>query len=90
MTAPLLPPRLLTRDQAAAYCGLSPESFAAWVKHKIVPGPLPGTRRYDRHALDLALDRRSGLRQETSDAAFARWLDQDNARQAEGHPQGPP
>lgn len=87
MNAPLIPPRLLTLDQAATYCALTPEAFRAWVKQRIVPGPLPGTRRYDRHALDRALDKRSGLGQETTkDAAFARWLTDDNAREAERHP----
>ncbi len=80
-----LAPRLLTRDQAAAYCGLTSESFAAWVKQKIVPGPLAGTRRYDRHAIDRALDRRSGLAQENPDSAFGRWLAEDHAREANRH-----
>ncbi len=58
-------PRGLTREDAAAYCGLSPEGFDAWVKRGIVPGPIPGTQRWDRKAIDLALDRASGLESPT-------------------------
>jgi len=56
-----LPPRGLTRDAAAAYCGLSPQGFDDWVKRGVVPGPIPGTQRWDRKAIDLALDRASGI-----------------------------
>lgn len=55
-------PRCLTREQAAEYCGLTPEGFSAWQRQGIVPGPIPGTKRWDRKALDAALDRASGLR----------------------------
>jgi hypothetical protein len=55
-------PRVLTREQAAEYCGYeSLEAFQRWVREGIVPGPIPGTNRFDRHAIDRALDRRSGL-----------------------------
>ena len=55
--------RCFTREQAADYCGLSPEGFAAWQRQGIVPGPIPGTKRWDRKALDAALDKASGLRE---------------------------
>jgi hypothetical protein len=32
-------PRLLTREQAAAYCGLSVRDFSEWVKSGKLPGP---------------------------------------------------
>ena len=54
-------PRLMSGADAAAYCGLTPVSFAKWVAAGTVPGPLPGTRRWDRKALDLALDKASGI-----------------------------
>jgi hypothetical protein len=68
-------PRALSRDEAAAYCGLSPAGFDEWVKRGIVPGPIPGTQRWDRKAIDLALDRASGIRQETgqAEAAYESW-----------------
>lgn len=52
----LLAPRLLTRTQAALYCALSPRSFAAWVKCGRLPGPIKGTARWDRQAIDAAID----------------------------------
>lgn len=53
-------PRLLTRAQAAYYVGLSPNSFDQLVRDGVYPKPAV-RGRYDRHALDRALDRLSGL-----------------------------
>lgn len=58
-TAPA--PRLMSGAEAAEYCGLVPASFSAWVAAGRLPGPLPGTRRWDRKAIDLALDKASGI-----------------------------
>ena len=55
-------PRCLTLQQAADYCALTPSGFAAWQRQGIVPGPILGTKRWDRKALDAALDKASGLR----------------------------
>lgn len=53
--APYLPPRMLDKGQAAAYCGMCASVFDA-----ICPiGPVeykPGMRRFDRAALDAWLD----------------------------------
>ena len=65
-------PRGLTREAAAAYCGLAPEGFDQWVKRGLVPGPSPGTQRWDRKAIDLALDHASGIATIT-DSAFDAW-----------------
>ena len=54
-------PRLLTREQAAAYCGFSVHGFSDWVKTGRLPGPIRGTMRWDRKAIDAALDQASGL-----------------------------
>ena len=55
-------PRGLSKQQAAEYCGcVTLEAFDAWVRKGIVPGAIPGTHRWDRKALDAALDRASGL-----------------------------
>ena len=54
-------PRLLTREQAAAYCGLSVHGFSDWVKAGRLPGPIRGTTRWDRKAIDAALDQASGI-----------------------------
>jgi hypothetical protein len=61
-TTPLpagMTPRLLSRDEAAAYCGISPGTFDEYVG---VPPIRFGSRRlWDRVALDWWLDRASGL-----------------------------
>jgi len=54
-------PRLLTREQAAAYCGLSTHGFSEWVKTGRLPGPIAGTARWDLRAIDAALDSLSGI-----------------------------
>ncbi|KAA2237725.1 helix-turn-helix transcriptional regulator [Salinarimonas soli] len=70
-----LAPRGLTREQAAAYCNLSPSGFDLWVSKGRLPKPIAGTRRWDRAALDRAWDKLSGLTPESSegDDDFARW-----------------
>jgi len=77
--------RCLTREQAASYCNLSPEGFSAWQRKGIVPGPMPGTARWDRKALDAALDARSGLStvSEPEDAYLA-WERTQNEASASG------
>jgi hypothetical protein len=45
----------LTREQAARLCGLAPTGFDVWVRKGIVPGPVKGTRRWSRVALERAL-----------------------------------
>jgi hypothetical protein len=65
-------PRGLTREAAAAYVSLSPEGFDEWVKRGIVPSPIRGTNRWDRRAIDAALDRASGLAA-TPETAFDDW-----------------
>jgi hypothetical protein len=55
-------PRCLTVEAAATYAGCKTVSaFRDWVRKGIMPGPLPGTHRYDRKAIDVALDRLSGF-----------------------------
>jgi hypothetical protein len=54
-------PRLLTREQAAFYCGLSTHGFSQWVKLGRLPGPIEGTLRWDLKAIDSALDLASGI-----------------------------
>lgn len=67
-------PRVLRRSEAAAYCGLSPRGFDEWVRAGRLPAPLPGTKRYDRKAIDAALDRASGLTQIDEADEFEAWL----------------
>lgn len=53
-----LQPRCLSREDAAAYCGCeTTRAFDEWVRKGIVPRPIPGTPKWDRQAIDDALDR---------------------------------
>lgn len=55
-------PRVLSKNAAAAYAGCeSMSAFNDWVRRGILPGPIPGTTRWDRRAIDAALDRASGI-----------------------------
>lgn len=59
-------PRCLSKEQAAAYVGVSPNVFTAEVKLGRWPqaekrGTKGGRLTWDRHALDACLDRRSNL-----------------------------
>lgn len=68
-----LTPRGLTREQAMEYCGCETTSaFADWQRRGIVPGPMPGTTRWDRKKIDRYLDRRSGLI-DSADSSFEDW-----------------
>jgi hypothetical protein len=70
---PSIAPRGLSKEQAAAYCGCeSVDAFSDWVRRGLVPGPMKGTHRWDRKALDRALDRLSGLTDDTS-LSFEQW-----------------
>jgi len=52
----------MSKKQAAAYAGCETLSaFNDWIRRGIMPGPIPGTHKWDRKAIDAALDRLSGL-----------------------------
>jgi hypothetical protein len=46
---------VLTRAEAALMCSISVSTFDVWVRKGIVPGPIVGTRRWSREALERAL-----------------------------------
>jgi hypothetical protein len=58
-----LKPRLLALELAAAYVGLSAGAFLKGVADALYPQPLQDGKRqrWDRKALDAAVDRRSGI-----------------------------
>lgn len=82
-----LEPRCLTIADAAAYCGLTPGGFRHWVSIGRLPPSLPGTHRWDRKAIDFALDRLSGLPSqmpgEPEENDLDRWIRERAAREAE-------
>ncbi|UGX87153.1 helix-turn-helix transcriptional regulator [Phyllobacterium meliloti] len=53
--------RLLTRGEAAAYCGLKPSAFSDWVRKGTMPKPINGSRRWDKKAIDAKLDEIAGI-----------------------------
>ena len=48
-------PFVLTRPEAAEMCRISPQTFDSWVRKGILPGPIPGTRRWSRVAIERGL-----------------------------------
>jgi hypothetical protein len=64
--------RLVSRERAARYRGLSKNSFSAWVRLGRLPCPSPGTARWDLKALDLAIDSLSGLKEVVEGSAYPR------------------
>jgi len=53
--------RLLSCTDAATYCGVSRATYRAWLDKGLLPKAIRGTRRYDKKALDDALDKLSGI-----------------------------
>jgi hypothetical protein len=56
-----LTPRLLCREAAAAYCGISPAHFDEHVSPSVPPLVMGRRNLFDIRALDRWLDQRSGL-----------------------------
>jgi hypothetical protein len=86
----MIEPRGMSREQAAAYAGCETLSaFNGWVRRGIMPGPIPGTRKWDRKAIDVALDRMSSLdstiRRQRS--PYDEWKASQNADAAQRHQQ---
>lgn len=66
--------RVYNRNEAASYVGVSPGHFRSLVAEGTLPPPLPlpGVRRWDKAALDRALDRLSGVPSEQA-SAYDAW-----------------
>jgi hypothetical protein len=81
MLSPAALPRLMSRTEVAAYCGITTSAFADWQRRGIMPGPVPGTRRWDKTAVDRALDKAGGMvNAEPPESAYQRWKREQNAR----------
>jgi len=65
-------PRLLSRDQAAAYCGVSANHFAAHCP--LTPITIGARKLWDRHQLDQWLDTLLGPRAAKDRAGEPDWL----------------
>jgi hypothetical protein len=64
-------------------------AFNDWIRRGIMPGPIPGTHKWDRKAIDAALDRLSGLQPtiEPQLSPYDEWKASENADTAQGHQQ---
>lgn len=49
-------PPVLTRPEAAKMCRISLQTFDSWVRKGILPGPIAGTRRWSRGAIERRLE----------------------------------
>lgn len=77
----MIEPRGLSVEDAARYAGCETVStFRDWVRRGIMPRPIPGTHRYDRRAIDAALDRISGLSNTApEDSPYEAWKRRESA-----------
>jgi hypothetical protein len=75
----------MSGPDAAAYLGLTGAAFSKWVSEGRIPKPLPGTRRWDRKAIDLALDKASQIASPSvvpePEDPFLEWKRNDEARE---------
>lgn len=76
----MIEPRLLSREQAAAYCGITPTCFSMWVSSHKMPPAIPGTRKWDKKAIDAKLDEISGLVGSDNEDPYEKWM-RENAGQ---------
>lgn len=65
--------RGISINQAADMCGITVSNYRKWVNKGIVPGPWPGTQRYDRKAINVALDKLSGINEQSPETAYEEW-----------------
>lgn len=83
-------PRLIGRAEAAAYCGISPTAFSGWVSSHKMPPAIPGTRKWDRKAIDAKLDEISGLGTSSVDEdPFKTWQSTHREKNASRAPYKP-
>ena len=78
-------PRVLSKSDAAAYCGVSEKGFDQWVRTGKLPRAMRGTRRWDKVALDFAIDRMSGVSRDApppKPSGLQAWIAKDKARKA--------
>jgi hypothetical protein len=80
--------RGLTREQVAAYLGISTDAAADWQRRGLIPGPIPGTHRWDRKAIDRALDRLSGIASDEPQLSPLEQWKRERAGRPQAHAQG--
>ncbi len=80
LAEPLIQPRGLTLQQAAAYCGVSHREFNALTRLGLMPAPAfrqgnkpAGHPIWDKAAIDAAFDRLSGLNTNARPSTVEEW-----------------
>ncbi|MBS7737914.1 MULTISPECIES: hypothetical protein [unclassified Chelatococcus] len=77
------PKRLMTRPEAAAYCGAGVATFTKWVEAGLLPPALVGLKRWDRLAIDAHLNKASGIGAEAEpEDEFDKWKRERDAAKA--------
>jgi hypothetical protein len=82
----LVRPRGVSIETVAAYVGLTVKGYRDAVRRKIYPGPMAdpdtgkATNRYDLKAIDLAMDRMSGIEPDgvSRQSAYENWVAEDD------------
>ncbi|MGO7898929.1 helix-turn-helix transcriptional regulator [Rhizobium ruizarguesonis] len=67
-------PRLMGRKEAALYLGIAESTFSLWVSTHKMPPCIPGTRKWDKRAIDAKLDEISGLGVNDNEDPFDKWM----------------
>ncbi|UFW82836.1 helix-turn-helix domain-containing protein [Bradyrhizobium barranii] len=75
----------MSGTDVARYCGVTLATLSKWVAEGRLPPPLRGTRRWDRKALDLALDKLSGIQTPAlteDECPLEQWMREDAQKTA--------
>jgi hypothetical protein len=65
---------VLRRSEAAKMCRISLQTFDTWVRKGILPGPIAGTRRWSRRAIERRLEGRVATESATEKLSpFEQW-----------------
>jgi hypothetical protein len=68
-------PRCIRRKEIEQAYGLKPAVFSRLVAKGLLPPRLPGTRVWDRRAIDRALDTLAGLDRLANETEADRWFE---------------
>jgi hypothetical protein len=71
--------RLISKSDAAEYCGLSMTQFTQWIEDGKISPAIPGTHRFDKVKLDADLDRLSGIKSNSTLSPLEQWKADRNA-----------
>ncbi|WP_260687490.1 helix-turn-helix transcriptional regulator [Rhizobium laguerreae] len=67
-------PRLIGRKEAANYLGIAESTFSLWVSTHKMPPCIPGTRKWDKRAIDARLDEIGGPESGKTEDRYQKWM----------------